>query len=103
MIDLNNNKIAAKDVQLYFSKKGNFGENSRLKGNYMLLDNNFAKIEKGIFTTCKPRDDCPPWTMQSETITHNKKKKIIEYKNAWLKLYDQPVFYFPKFFTLILQ
>ena len=36
--------------------------------------------------------------MQSEKITHNKNKKIIEYKNAWLKLYDRPVFYFPKFF-----
>ena len=36
--------------------------------------------------------------MQSDTVTHNKKKKIIEYKNAWLNLYDKPVFYFPKFF-----
>ena len=98
IIDLNTNKIASKDVQLYFSKDGGFGENSRLKGNYMLADEEITIIEKGIFTTCKPRDDCPPWTMQSETITHNKKKKIIEYKNAWLKLYDKPVLYFPKFF-----
>ena len=98
LIDLNSNKIAAKDVQLYFSENGNFGKNSRLKGNFMLADNNLTIIEKGIFTTCKPRDDCPPWTMQSEKVTHNKNKKIIEYKNAWLKLYDRPVFYFPKFF-----
>ena len=98
LIDLNLNKIAAKDVQLYFSENGNFGKNSRLKGNFMLADNDLTIIEKGIFTTCKPRDDCPPWTMQSEKITHNKNKKIIEYKNAWLKLYDRPVFYFPKFF-----
>ena len=27
-----------------------------------------------------------------------KKKKRISYKNAWLKIYDVPVFYFPKFF-----
>ena len=25
-------------------------------------------------------------------------KKIINYKNAWLQIYDRPVFYFPKFF-----
>ena len=25
----------------------------------MLADNNLTIIEKGIFTTCKPRDDCP--------------------------------------------
>ena len=98
LIDLNNNKIAAKDVQIYFAKNGDFGENARLKGNSMTSDNNETIINKGIFTTCKPRDDCPPWTMQSKTITHNKKKKIIEYEKAWLKLYDKPVFYFPKFF-----
>ena len=98
LIDLNNNKIAAKDVQIYFSENGDFGKNARLKGNSMMSDDNFTTIKKGVFTTCKPRDDCPPWSMQSKTITHNKKKKIIEYNNAWLKLYDKPVFYFPKFF-----
>ena len=98
LIDLSTNKIAAKDVQIYFAKNSDFGENARLKGNSMTSDNNETIINKGIFTTCKPRDDCPPWTMQSKTITHNKKKKIIEYENAWLKLYDKPVFYFPKFF-----
>ena len=98
LIDLSTNKIAAKDVQIYFSKNSDFGENARLKGNSMTSNNNETIINKGIFTTCKPRDDCPPWTMQSKTITHNKKKKIIEYENAWLKLYDRPVFYFPKFF-----
>ena len=98
LIDLSTNKIAAKDVQIYFAKNSDFGENARLKGNSMTSDNNKTIINKGIFTTCKPRDDCPPWTMQSKTITHNKKKKIIEYESAWLKLYDKPVFYFPKFF-----
>ena len=33
-----------------------------------------------------------------EEIIHDKNKKTINYKNAWLKLYDKPVFYFPKFF-----
>jgi LPS-assembly protein len=36
--------------------------------------------------------------MSAEKITHNKQKKMIFYKNAWLKVYDTPVFYFPKFF-----
>ena len=98
LIDLSTNKIAAKDVQIYFAKNSDFGKNARLKGNSMTSDSNKTIINKGIFTTCKPRDDCPPWTMQSKTITHNKKKKIIEYESAWLKLYDKPVFYFPKFF-----
>ena len=98
LIDLTTNKIAAKDVQIYFAKNSDFGENARLKGNSMISDNNKTIINKGIFTTCKSRDDCPPWTLQSKTIIHNKEKKIVEYENAWLKLYDKPVFYFPKFF-----
>ena len=98
LIDLSANMIVAKDIEIYFAKNSDFGENARLKGNSMTSDNNKTTISKGIFTTCKPRDDCPPWTMQSKTITHNKKKKIIEYEKAWLKLYDKPVFYFPKFF-----
>jgi LPS-assembly protein len=98
LIDLSTNKIAAKDVEVYFAKNSDFGENARLKGNSMTSDDNKTIISKGVFTTCKPRDDCPPWVMQSKTITHNKKKKIIVYEKAWLKLYDKPVFYFPKFF-----
>ena len=33
-----------------------------------------------------------------EQITHDKIKKQISYKNAFLNIYDVPVFYFPKFF-----
>ncbi len=36
--------------------------------------------------------------MTAEKIEHNKKNKLINYKNAWLKLYDMPILYFPKFF-----
>ena len=98
LIDLNSNKIAAKDVEVYFSESAGLGADSRLKGNSMLLDNDNTIINKGVFTTCKPTDDCPPWAMQSKMITHDKNKKVIKYKDAWLKLYDVPVFYFPKFF-----
>ena len=36
--------------------------------------------------------------LTAKEIKHDKEKKIIYYKDAWLKLYDKPVFYFPKFF-----
>ena len=36
--------------------------------------------------------------VSSEEIHHDKNKKIINYKNAWLKVYDKPILYFPKFF-----
>ena len=97
-LNLASNEIAAKDIKFYFSKKGGFGENSRIKGNSITYNENFSVIKKGIFTTCKENDTCPPWSLQSEEIKHDKNKKRIEYKNAWLRLYDKPIFYFPKFF-----
>ena len=97
IIDLNNERIAAKDIEIYFAK-GELGEEARLKGNSFLSENNISTIENGIFTTCKIRDKCPPWSLKSEQITHNKDKKSINYKNSWLQLYDIPIFYFPKFF-----
>ena len=39
----------------------------------------------------------PTWIIQASEIKHNKKKQMI-YKDAILKLYNVPVFYFPKFF-----
>ncbi len=97
IIDLNNERIAAKDIQIYFAK-GELGENSRLKGSSLISENDISIIKNGIFTACKIRDECPPWSIKSKEIRHNKKKKSINYKNSWLQLYDVPIFYFPKFF-----
>jgi LPS-assembly protein len=36
--------------------------------------------------------------MSTLEIKHNKNKKTIYYKNAWLEIYDKPIVYFPKFF-----
>ena len=36
--------------------------------------------------------------MQADEIVHNEKKKQLNYKTLLLKIYDFPVFYFPKFF-----
>ena len=97
-IDLSKNEIAAKDIEVYFAKNGDLGNHARLKGNSMISSENLTIVNKGIFTTCKESDTCPPWSLQSEEIQHDKEKKVINYKNALLKFYDTPIFYFPKFF-----
>ena len=53
---------------------------------------------KSIFTLCDYREDdkCPPWSIQSSKMLHDNKKKTIYYDNAVVKIYDIPVFYFPK-------
>ena len=100
MIDLNNHTLLAKDVEINFAKNifGNLNNDPRLKGTSLSTNNNTTIIKNGIFTSCKKNDDCPPWSLQSSEIKHDKIKQTINYKNAWLKIYDKPIFYFPKFF-----
>ena len=91
------NKLIGKDILIDFN---NLAENNepRMSGKTISSDKDKTIIEKGVFTTCKRNDDCPPWEFLAKKITHDKKKKTINYENAWLKIYDKPVFYFPKFF-----
>ena len=100
MINLNNHTLLAKDVEINFAKNifGNLDNDPRLKGTSLSANNNTTIIKNGIFTTCKKNDNCPPWSLQSSEIKHDKLKKIVNYKDAWLKIYDKPIFYFPKFF-----
>ncbi len=100
IIDLTSNEIVGKDVSVKFnnSKFGNQENQPRLKGNVVYTNNQSTILKKGVFTTCKKRDKCPPWIISAEEVQHDKVKKIINYKNAWLKVYDVPVIYFPKFF-----
>ena len=70
----------------------------RIYGASSKSENNITIINKGIFTTCQKREGCPPWSIKSEKIEHDRNKKQIKYKNAFLNVYDIPVFYFPKFF-----
>ena len=100
IVDLEKNKIVGKDVGIDFANStfGNKENEPRLKGNKIYSNQDTTTVSKGIFTTCKKTDSCPPWTIQAEEVTHDKIKKTISYKNAWLKIYDSPVLYFPKFF-----
>ena len=99
--DFKKNSFLAKDMKVnfyneMFDEKDN---NPRLRGISTFGDEFNTYVNKGSFTTCKQsNDDCPPWLIQSEKIKHDKIKKQIIYRNAWLKIYDVPVLYFPKFF-----
>ena len=93
------NKLFGKDIEIDLNNKSFNQENEpRLKGKTVEYNDEFTEVTKGIFTTCKKRDKCPPWQISAEKIQHDKKKQTINYKNAILKVYDVPVMYFPKFF-----
>ena len=100
IVDFTKNKIIADNVSIDFNKKifGNPLNDPRLKGNYFFSDGKNSIIKKGVFTTCKKNENCPPWQIKAKEIKHDKEKKIINYKHAWLEIYDKPIIYFPKFF-----
>ena len=100
MIDLKKNKILAKDIEINFAKNtfGNSDNDPRLRGSALYSNNEESIIKNGIFTSCKINDTCPPWSIKSSEIRHDKIKKTINYEKAWLQIYDKPVLYFPKFF-----
>ena len=99
IFDLNNKEFVAKDTKIFLKKNSfNVIENDpRIYGNSSNKRGNITKLKKAIFTSCKLSDDCPPWSIQAEEITHDLEKKDIIYKNPVLRIYDYPVFYYPKF------
>ena len=101
-IDENKKKIIASDAKIFLRQPGIMSNNDnepRFFANTMTLSENKNVLEKGIFTFCKNEGDdkCPPWTLQSKKITHDLAKKTIYYNNVVLKIYDFPIFFFPRF------
>ena len=100
IIDLKKKKFLAKDLEINFKKElfDNSENDPRLFGVSAKGDNENIYVDKGLFTTCNKKHKCPPWTIKSSKVRHDKKNQTMHYKDAWLRLYDFPVVYFPKFF-----
>ena len=98
--NVSKNEFYGKDIKINFANNtfGNSSNEPRLYGNIFESNNNSTIISKGAFTTCKKRDGCPPWTIKADKVIHDKKKRTINYLNAWLEVYDKPILYFQSFF-----
>ena len=101
-VDTKKKEMIGSDVSIALDQK-NFGlsqENDpRFVANDILISKNSTDLSKGVFTVCKKRKGkCPPWSLKSKKIRHDKIKKTIYYEHATLKVYDIPIFYFPRFF-----
>ena len=98
--NLKQNKFLGKDINVIFHKKlfDNEENDPRVSGVSAYGDEFNTYIDKAVFTSCKKTDKCPPWKMKATNVQHDKVKKQMIYKNAWLNIFDFPVFYFPKFF-----
>ncbi len=100
IIRLQNFELLGKDIKVFLRNDiyGNNENEPKLVGNSVYYYEDKTVVKKGIFTSCAENNNCPPWSITSKEIIHYKKQKEIHYKHAWLRLYNTPVFYFPKFF-----
>ncbi len=98
-LNTDTNELIGKDILINLNNESFDKDNEpRIRGRSIEYDKGRTIVTKGIFTTCKKTDKCPPWQLAAKKVEHDSKKKIINYENAFLKVYDVPVMYFPRFF-----
>ena len=100
IFNLKDQSYIAQDIDIDLKKDlfGNKENDPRFKGISSSSKNGITTINKGIFTSCKKNDNCPPWLIQADKVSYDKNKKQIIYDKALVKVYDIPILYLPKFF-----
>tara|TARA_B100001057_G_scaffold334073_1_gene334665 strand:- start:464 stop:3352 length:2889 start_codon:yes stop_codon:yes gene_type:complete len=100
IINLKDKKFIAKDTKLELHKDvfDNDDNDPRILGVSSDGDQDYTLINKGIFTSCKKNDKCPPWSIKAKKIKHDRIKRELIYDNPIIRVYDIPVFYLPKFY-----
>ena len=97
--DFNNERILGQDISINdFNELSTKRYLSRAKGKSFIYEDGNFTLNKGIYTNCKKREGCSPWSISAKEVKHVKKDKLVKYKQATFKLYDVPIVYFPKFF-----
>ena len=101
-IDTKKKEMIGSDISVVLDQQ-NFGvskkSDPRFVANEIFVSKNKTILSKGVFTVCRKRDsECPPWSLKAKKITYDKVKKNIYYEHATLKVYNVPIFYFPRFF-----
>ena len=100
-IDTKKKELLGTDIKTFINNddfKINKNNKPRVFSNTIKISNEITSFDKSNFTLCDYRknDKCPPWTIQSANMLHDRKKKTIYYKNALIKVYDIPVFFTPR-------
>ena len=101
-VDTKKKEMIGSDVSVILDQE-NFGlsqeSDPRFVSNDIFISKNKTTLSKGVFTVCKKKEGkCPAWSLKAKKISHDKIKKTIYYNHATLKIYDIPIFYFPRFF-----
>ena len=91
------NEIIGRELKLDFENSyfGNKENDPILKGRGAISNEKELKIYKAVFSTCNTnKKKCRGWELSSDEFVHDKIKKIFEYKNSWLSLFDKKIFIF---------
>ena len=100
IVNLKTNEIAGKELKVEFEKSyfGDKRNDPALKGRSSYSNDEELKVYKAVFSTCNIENKkCRGWELSADEFKHDKLKKIFEYKNSWLKIFDYKVFYLPYF------
>ena len=100
-IDTKKKEILGTDIKAFMNQvdfKSEIRNKPRIFANTVKINDNKKIFGKSVFTLCDYRknDKCPPWSIQASKMLHDNKKKTIYYDDAVVKIYDIPIFYFPK-------
>ena len=100
LINLEKNEIIGNEIKIEFENSyfGNEKNDPILRGRSGYSNDNELKVYKAAFSTCNLKDkNCRGWELNSDEFTHNKEKKIFEYRDSWLKIFDFKAFFLPYF------
>ena len=100
-IDEKKKELIGSDSKAYLNDKSlkvNKNNKPRIFSNSISIKENDTNFFKSTFTMCDYRanDKCPPWQLSATSMKHDNIKKTIYYDNAVIKVYNIPIFYFPK-------
>ena len=100
-IDTKKKEILGTDIKAFLNYedfKINEENDPRVFANSIKINKEKSSFSKSVFTLCgyRKEDKCPPWSIQSSKLLHDSVKKTLYYDNAVIKVYDIPIFYFPR-------
>ena len=100
LLDLNKSEIVGNELKVEFEKSyfGNVNNEPLLRGRSSYSNDDELKVYKAVFSTCNIKNKkCRGWELNADEFNHDKNKKIFEYKNSWLKIFNYKVFFTPYF------
>ena len=100
IINLNNNELVGNELKVEFEKSyfGNSDNHPLMRGRSAISNDEELRVYNAVFSTCNIENKkCRGWELNTKEFNHDKKNKLFEYNNSWLKIFDYKAFYLPYF------